>query len=204
MTEGAGRAGRRPATTKDRIAAIALELFATNGFDATSIDAIADAAGIARRTFFRYFASKNAVPWGDFDVHLNEMREYLSYLPDGTSIPDALTAALLDFNTFPDDQSGIHRTRMELILTVPALQGYSMVMYEEWRGVVAEYVARRTGRKADDHGPRTVGWLVLGVAVAAYEQWLADSSLSLQKLLRSGAAALQSGIGDAGIDGVMP
>ena len=75
MTEGSGRVGRRPATTKDRIAATALELFATNGCDATSIDAIADEAGIARRTFFRYFASKNAVPGGDFEVHLQEMRE---------------------------------------------------------------------------------------------------------------------------------
>ncbi|KAA0017955.1 mycofactocin system transcriptional regulator [Antrihabitans cavernicola] len=188
------RIGRRPATTKDDIAATALKLFATNGFDGTSIDQIADAAGIARRTFFRYFASKNAVPWGDFDVHLAEMREHLADLPSGITLADGLTAALLEFNTFPDEQAAVHRTRMELILTVPALQGYSMVMYEGWRTVIAEYVAKRTGSKPDDHGPRTAGWLVLAVAIAAYEQWLHDSSLSLQDLLRSGASALQNGL----------
>ena len=72
-----GQIGRRPATTKDRISEVGLTLFASRGFDDTSIDDIADAAGIARRTFFRYFPSKNALPWGDFDVHLGQMRRDL-------------------------------------------------------------------------------------------------------------------------------
>ncbi|MBD0324248.1 MAG: TetR family transcriptional regulator, partial [Aldersonia sp.] len=59
-----GQVGRRPATTKDRISAVGIELFTEQGFDETSIEQIAEAAGIARRTFFRYFPSKNALPWG--------------------------------------------------------------------------------------------------------------------------------------------
>ena len=133
------RVGRRPSTTKDQISAIGIELFAANGFEATSVDEIAAAAGIARRTFFRYFPSKNAVPWGDFDVHLAEMREQLADLPIALSLADGLTAALLDFNSFPADHAVAHRKRMELILTVPALQAYSMVMYEGWRRVVARF-----------------------------------------------------------------
>ena len=193
-TEPAIRVGRRPATTKDQISAVGIELFAANGFDDTSIDDIAAAAGIARRTFFRYFPSKNAVPWGDFDVHLAEMRTQLAELPSSIPLAEGLTTALLEFNTFPADQAATHRKRMELILTVPALQGYSMVMYGGWRTVVAEYVARRTGSKPTDHGPRTAGWLLLGVAVAAYEQWLSDDGLSLPDLLTQGAAALQDGL----------
>lgn len=192
--KGGTTAGRRPSTTKDRISAVGLELFAAQGFDDTSIDDIADAAGIARRTFFRYFPSKNAIPWGDFDVHLAEMREQLATLPSTIPLAEGLTAALLEFNTFPDDQAATHRTRMELILTVPALQGYSMVMYEGWRSVVAEYVARRTGSKPTDHGPRTAGWLLLGIAISAYEQWLDDDSAPLAALLESGAQALQAGL----------
>ncbi len=188
------RVGRRPSTTKDQISAIGIELFAANGFDATSVDEIAAAAGIARRTFFRYFPSKNAVPWGDFDVHLAEMREQLADLPVALPLADGLTAALLDFNNFSADHAGAHRKRMELILTVPALQAYSMVMYEGWRRVVAEYVAERTGRKPDDHGPRTAGWLLLGVAISAYEQWLDDDSLALDELLEQGARTLHDGL----------
>ena len=188
------RIGRRPATTKDDIAAVGLRLFAARGFDDTSIDDIADAAGIARRTFFRYFASKNAVPWGDFDTHLEGMRALLADLPSDATLAEGLTEALLEFNTFPDDQAAIHRTRMRLILTVPTLQGYSMVMYEGWRDVIAEYVARRTGSRPGDHVPRTAAWIVLAIGISSYEHWLADDTQQLEDLLRAGAAILTGGI----------
>lgn len=190
-----GQIGRRPSTTKDRISEVGLTLFATRGFDDTSIDDIADAAGIARRTFFRYFPSKNALPWGDFDVHLGQMRRDLLEIPIGTPLADALTTALVDFNTVPDEQRRMHRTRMKLILTVPALQGYSMVMYEDWRRVVAQFVSGRTGIPANEHGPRTIAWLMLGIAISAYEQWLADEdSRRLHDLIAAGARALHEGV----------
>ncbi|WP_307829547.1 mycofactocin system transcriptional regulator [Antrihabitans stalagmiti] len=188
------KVGRRPSTTKDSISATAIELFVTHGFDETSIDDIAAAAGIARRTFFRYFASKNAVPWGDFDVHLDDMRAHLSGLSPDLPLAERLTMALLEFNTFPPDQAEKHRKRMELILTAPALQAYSLVMYEGWRNVVAEYVAVSTDSKPDDHGPRTAGWMMLGIALAAYEQWLGDDSLALPDLLARGCRLLDSGL----------
>lgn len=188
------RIGRRPATTQDRIATIGIELFAARGFDTTSVDEIAEAAGIARRTLFRYFPSKNAIPWGDFDAHLAEMRRQLAELPDDISIADGLTSALLQFNAFPATEAENHRKRMELILRVPALQAYSVVMYEGWRNVIAEYVAGRLGSSPADHVPRTVGYLLLGVAMSAYEQWLADDSLELSELLTTGIGPLCGGL----------
>lgn len=193
-TPGTGRIGRRPATTPDRISNIALALFAEHGFEETSVDQIAEAAGIARRTFFRYFPSKNAVPWGAFDTHLADMRDLLADLPDDIPLAEGLTRALLDFNSFPPDVAPLHRTRMEVILNAPALQAYSMVMYTGWREVIAEYVAARTGQRTTDHLPRTVGWIVLGVALSAYEQWLTDESLELADLLRSGSETLAHGL----------
>ena len=192
--EPSSRVGRRPSTSRGLISDIAIDLFATQGFDETSVDEIAEAAGIARRTFFRYFASKNAVPWGDFDAHLDEMRQLLRELPDDVSLADGLASALLAFNNFPPEEAATHRQRMELILRVPALQGYSMVMYEGWRRVVAEHVAARAHCKPDDHLARTVGWIMLGTAIAAYEQWLTDDSLELPDLLAAGSATLSDGL----------
>lgn len=188
------RTGRRPSTTRASLSAIGIELFRTRGFDETSVDQIAEAAGIARRTFFRYFPSKNAVPWGDFDAHLEHMRTHLAALPPDLPLTEALTSALLDFNTFPESEAPLHRSRMELIMRVPALQSYSAVMYQGWREVIAEYVARRTGTAPGDHFPCTVGYLLLGVAMSAYEQWLADESLELPGLLASGMRMLYSGL----------
>lgn len=70
-----------------------------------------------------------------------------------------------------------------------------MVMYEGWRAVIADYVAARTNCAPTDHLPRTVGWILLGIAISAYEQWLADDESSLVQLLHDGTSILDGGLG---------
>lgn len=182
MAKSSGpRVGRRPSTTQDHITSVALDLFATHGFDEVSVDDVARAAGIARRTLFRYYPSKNAIPWGDFDAHLNLMRELLAEGDQRGDIAVALRTALLAFNRFDDEER--HRQRMRLILGTDALQAHSMTMYAGWRTVVAEYVARRREEKPDGLVPQTAAWTLLGVALTAYAQWLADGSVSLEQVL---------------------
>ena len=65
--DGRPRIGRAPATTHGELSHLALALFLERGFEQTTVDDIVEAAGIGRRTFFRYFRSKNDLPWGDFD-----------------------------------------------------------------------------------------------------------------------------------------
>ncbi|MBY6687822.1 mycofactocin system transcriptional regulator [Rhodococcus sp. BP-149] len=189
--------GRPPSTTKGGISDVGIALFVAKGFDETSVDDIAEAAGIARRTFFRYFPSKNAVPWGDFDDGLALLRRLLSEIPREVPLADAILDAILQFNTFPEDERPTHRRRMRLILEVPALQSYSTIMYQGWRHVIAEFVATRTGRDSEDLIPRTCGWLALGTAISAYEQWLVDEDADLHDLLRAAAQPLRHGLADA-------
>jgi mycofactocin system transcriptional regulator len=177
------RVGRRRSTSWDHISNVAIELFAARGFDDVSVDDVAEAAGIARRTLFRYYPSKNALPWGDFEAHLTHMRDLLSNLDPDVPIGDALRTALLAFNTFDDAETARHRQRMRVILQTAALQAYSMTMYAGWRAVVAAFVARRLGAKDEDVVPQTVAWTMLGVALSAYEHWLADETVSLMGAL---------------------
>ncbi len=179
----APRLGRRRSTTQGHIAEVALELFATYGFGDVSVDDVAVAAGIARRTLFRYYPSKNAIPWGDFDSHLKHFAALLDRADPGLPLRSALRSALLDFNTFDGSEASRHRQRMRVILQTAELQAYSMTMYAGWRGVVAEFVARRTGCQPTDLTPQTHAWLMLGVALAAYEHWLADDSVELRQAL---------------------
>ena len=57
----AGHPGRRRVTSREELEQAAFTLFAARGFDATTVDEIAAAAGIGRRTFFRYFPSKESL-----------------------------------------------------------------------------------------------------------------------------------------------
>jgi mycofactocin system transcriptional regulator len=184
------RSGRPPATSRDELEQVARELFAERGFEATTVDDIAAAAGIGRRTFFRYFASKNDVVWGDFDHGLDELARRLRSGEPTRPLLDALREAVLAFNRLSGDGVAWHRARMRLILEVPALQAHSTLRYAAWRAVVAEFVAARLGLADDDLLPQLVAHLCLGAALTAYEQWLRDPGADLEQLLDAALRAL--------------
>jgi len=184
--------GRRRITSRAELEQVAFDLFDQQGFERTTIDDIASAAGIGRRTFFRYFPSKNDLPWGDFDAELARMRRRLNAVPAAVPLMEAIRRAIVDFNRVPQEQLPAHRRRMELLLRVPALQAHSTLRYAAWRQVIADFVAQRTGLRPDALLPRTVGHAMLGVAVAAYEQWLDSGDDDLCDLLDSAVLALTS------------
>jgi len=179
------RAGRQPSTSRAELSHIAIELFRTRGFDETTIDDIAAAANVGRRTVFRYYASKNDLPWGEFQDLLAHMRDYLAQMSPDIPLVDALRTAVLDFNRFPEEEVPFHRTRMRLLLEVPALVAHSTLKYAEWRAVVSEFVARRLRVPADSLEPQAMAWALLGVSISAYEQWLRHDDADLQVLLES-------------------
>jgi TetR/AcrR family transcriptional regulator, regulator of mycofactocin system len=190
----APRVGRRRSTTQDHISGVALDLFAERGFDEVSVDDVAHAAGISRRTLFRYYPSKNAIPWGDFDAHLDHMRNLLVDVPQDVSIRTALRTALLAFNEFDEAETSRHRQRMHVILQTDALQAHSMTMYAGWREVVADFVARRLGTSVVALVAQTTAWTMLGVALSAYGQWLADADASLADLLAEAFDIVSAGL----------
>jgi mycofactocin system transcriptional regulator len=175
--------GRKRVTSRAELEQAAFGLFAANGFEQTTVDQIAAAAGIGRRTFFRYFPSKNDVPWGAFELELERMRIRLKACPPEIPLMDAIRLALIDFNKVEHAQVPLHRQRMELILRVPALLAHSTLRFAAWREVVAEFVAQRSGCRPDDLAPQAIAHAILGVAVAAYERWLDDESADLGALL---------------------
>jgi len=189
-------AGRPEATTHAAIEQAAFKLFAERGFDATTLDAIAEAVGVGRRTLFRYFASKNDIPWGQFDRTLDGFRELLAGMSTDLPLHVAVHRGVLGFNEFPEDAEPPHRERMRLILETPALQAHSVLRYAQWRAVIAEYVAARLGLEPDDLMPRTIGQVSLALALSAYETWLEQPDASLPELLESAMTALEDYLRD--------
>jgi TetR/AcrR family transcriptional regulator, regulator of mycofactocin system len=189
------RSGRPRATSRADLERSGFELFARRGFDDTTVDDIAGAAGIGRRTFFRYFSSKNDLVWGDFEQQLARLRELLNAAPPDTLVMDALREAVVEFNRFDTTEVPWHRQRMELILTVPTLQADATLRYAEWRAIVAGFVAKRLGVPVSDVLPRLFGHTLLAAAIAAYEHWLAGEGAQLGDLLDVTIRQVARGLG---------
>ena len=192
MPKPRGDVGRPPVTSREELEQVALDLFAERGFEATTVDDIAAAAGISRRTFFRYYPSKNDVVWGDFEERLGAMEAQLAAAAD-VPVLDALAEVVVAFNALPPEAVPAHRRRMSMILHVPALQAHSALRYAEWRAVVARFVAARTGAAEADAVPQLVGHVALGAAVASYEHWLGDPRADLEPVMARSFALLREG-----------
>ncbi len=187
------RTARRRITSRAELEQVAFDLFERRGFERTTIDDIASAARIDRRTFFRYLPSKSDAVWGDFDSELARLRRRLKAVPAGTPLLEAIRREIVEFNRIMPEQVPAHRQRMDLILRVPALQAPSTLRYAAWRQVIADFVADRTGEPADALAPQAIGYAMLGVAIAAYEQWLRADGADLCELLDTALHALTSG-----------
>jgi len=166
--------GRPASTSRQDVARAALDLFARQGYDATTVDEIAAAVGISRRTFFRYFESKADVVWGEFNAELGRLRARLDEAPPTEPLMDVLRRSVMATNRFGAGELDELRIRMVLISSVPTLVAHSAVRYEEWCAVVAGFAADRLGGAPDDLGPQTVARAALGAAMAAFACWARD------------------------------
>lgn len=168
---------------------MALRLFAERGFEATSVDDIAAAVGVGRRTLFRYFQSKNDIAWGDFGWVMGRLRTALEERDDEPAM-EALRGAVVESNRYPDDQLPGLRIRMTLITGTPALQAHSALRYAEWRAVVAEWTAGRLGLEPDDLIPAAISGAALGASMAAFTRWVGHPEEDLEELLNEAYGVL--------------
>ena len=172
---------------------MALALFVVRGFDQTTMDDIAAALGVGRRTLFRYYPSKNDLVWGEFDEVLERLRVDLHAVEQDRPIIQVIRDAAVRSNTYPRETLDELHMRLTLIQTVPALQAHSMLRYAEWREVIAQYVAERLGCAADDLIPVAVGHAALAASTAAFSRWVAHREENILTLIDQSYALLADG-----------
>jgi TetR/AcrR family transcriptional regulator, regulator of mycofactocin system len=174
----------RQFTTPEAVERAALELFAAQGFEATTVDEVSAAAGISRRTFYRYFTSKIDIPWSNFSSLLGVLDAWLAEVPSSVPMFDAIAEATIRFNRLPTDGLVAHRERMVLIMHTPALRASATDRWGEWRGVVAKFAAGRLDAETEALEPQLIGHLALGASLAAYEHWLRHDNSDLEGIIR--------------------
>ena len=187
------RRGRPPATSARELEVIALDLFAKHGFEKTTIDDITDAAGVSKRTFFRYFDTKTDVLWSDFDNEVQTIRATLNRAPTGISLMAAIRHAVIAANTYGAEDVPELRARMNLINSVPELHASAALHYDAWERAISDYAAQRTGQPADTLLPLAIGRTTLAACRAAYDRWAARADTNLTHYLDQALQALEAG-----------
>jgi mycofactocin system transcriptional regulator len=191
------RRGRPPGTSARALELIAMMLFTQQGFDHTTVEEIAAEAGVSRRTFFRYFDSKAAVLWHEFDGEVDALRA--AFAEVGADVPTmtAIRQVVVGANRYREQDVAELRTRMNLIGSVPALQASAAPHYDAWERAVSDFAARRLGQPPDSLYPLAIGRSTLAASRAAFERWLARADADLTVYLDAALAALADGFGSA-------
>jgi mycofactocin system transcriptional regulator len=186
-------AGRPSATSARELELVALDLFASQGFAQTSVEQIAVGAGVSKRTFFRYFESKSAVLWHDFDNEVDSLRDAFSRIPAKTPLMTAIHEVVLSVNRYRAEDVPELRTRMGLIGSDRDLQASAALHYDAWERTVAEFAAARLDQPAESLQPMAIGRTTLAACRAAYDVWLARADANLTTYLDEALHALSSG-----------
>ena len=158
---------RKKARTRAAIQESALRLFREKGYEATTVDEIAEAAEVSPSTFFRYFPTKeDVVMYDEMDPLIFEA---FARQPASLSTIAALRATMREvFGHASSEELAKQDDRAALIFSVPELR---MKMLDELMRVMqvfAEVIAKRMGKRADDFAVQALVGAVVGVGIAAW------------------------------------
>ncbi|WP_460801265.1 TetR/AcrR family transcriptional regulator [Microbacterium sp. GXF6406] len=118
----------------------ALELFRTQGFEQTSVEQIARAAGVSRSTFFRHFGGKEDVVFADHEALLDELRGF--FAPGHPDPWEAVCRASQHvFAHFANDPE-LARQRYQVVREVPALREREIITVFRYERLFDEYLRR--------------------------------------------------------------
>ncbi|TWB62278.1 TetR family transcriptional regulator [Nitrospirillum viridazoti] len=158
--EGGGLRERKKRETRKRITEKGIALFLKNGFDRTTLDEIAAAAGISRRTFFHYFTSKDEIllslQSGIGEMLIDAVRK----APAGSTPIDAVRDAVISVcNAIPsDDMIELDR----LMRTSASVQARKQASYVQQEGEIYEALKERWPEPERSMALRTVAMLSVG------------------------------------------
>ncbi|HEY7048172.1 MAG TPA: TetR family transcriptional regulator [Jatrophihabitantaceae bacterium] len=159
---------RKKARTRAALRDHGLRLFREQGYHATTIEQIAEAAEVSPSTFFRYFPSKeDIVLVDDLDaVLIAAFETQPTEKSPIVAVRDAIAAVLAGLT---DEDREREQQRQELMLAVPELRATMMDEFRRNIDMVAEVVARRLGRPANDFEVRVFAGAVIGAAISTFE-----------------------------------
>jgi AcrR family transcriptional regulator len=170
----AGLRERKRQQTRERLTRAAMALFLERGFEATTLDDIAAAADISRRSFFHYFASKEDVVFAWQEESTAALIAAVAARPTDesmlTAAENAITAMVGQLE--PGEAIAMARLKRDN----PALQARDQVKYEKLERALAEALGKRADYKAEKLQARLVAMIATGAMRIGGEFWAAEGA----------------------------
>ena len=191
MTEDDWRA-RKKAATKQSIQEHALRLYVEKGYDATTVDEIAAAAGVSHMTFFRYFPRKEDVV--EYDKYDPLIEDLVAARPSDEPPLVALHRAICEGleKILPTDREAL-LIRTRLILRDPVLRSRNLLAQDETRDLFARALARRAGLAEPDMAATVQASAALGAMAPALAAWAEQEDQDLIELIGAAFEAVRAG-----------
>ena len=192
MTETDWRA-RKKAATKHAIQEHALRLFVEKGYDATTVDEIAAAAGVSHMTFFRYFPRKEeVVEYDEYDPLLEELiAARPADEPPLAMLHNAIRAGLEKI--LSTDREAL-QIRTRLVVRNPVLRSRNIVAQDATRNLFANALARRAGLTAPDLAALVQASAALDAVGVAMKAWSEGNDTDPVAVIDEAFAALEAGV----------
>jgi AcrR family transcriptional regulator len=179
--------GRREANkrrTRERLEQAAFDLFLDRGYDQTSVTELAEAADVAERTFFRYFATKDDVVFAKLDEDIDDCVRFMeaelrSDTPSWADVANGLQA----FCRHYEPEKAVTQRRSELVTRTPVLADRAHVGQAKWRQRITALLAERYGRPTFDVDVQLLAGAASAVLIAAFGDWV-RSDCELHTLVR--------------------
>jgi len=187
---------RKKARTRAAIRQHALRLFRQQGYDATTIEQIADAAEVSPATFFRYFPTKeDVVLQDDFDIVTLAALE--AQPAELSPIAAFRAAAAMARRQMTPEELGRFTETTQLTLAVPEIRARALDELIRTTDQIATAIAARTGRTSDDFAVRNMAGAIIGVIMTATMPWHAESTTDIDAMfdqIDASLAHLEAGL----------
>lgn len=160
--------------TRQRILDEAMALFLAQGFEQTTVEEIAERADVSPRTFFRYFATKDALLFSDFETRMEKLQSLIEQRPEGEAPLETLIAVIGELVDELDDDPQQRALAQRLLEERPSLRSYQRsAIAEHTESQITATLARRAGLAPDDLGLRALTAAVAGWIDLSVSEWLA-------------------------------
>ena len=192
-----GRRERRRRELRERVLAVSLELVADKGFDATTVEEIAEAADIAPATFFNHFQSKGGL-LGEITAQVVESVELLieAHLHEDAQVADRLEDLARHAASLISEQQKLAREVMLEMLRSSSRPEDAAPYLATLRRPLAQMLERgqTNGEVRRDLEAEFLAEMVLGALHATLTQWLSDESYPIVERLPRAASFVSEAI----------